>query len=81
MASGHLLLPRGMQDLSSLTRDQTHVPCSRRQIFNHWPARKVQGLCCIHLYSLFPGIVPALDQEHNTLLLNELLKAGLEQKF
>ena len=31
---------RGMWDLSSLTRDQTHTPCIGRQSLNHWPTRK-----------------------------------------
>ena len=31
-----LKLPLSMWDLSSLTRDQTHVPCIGRQIPNHW---------------------------------------------
>ena len=31
----------GMQDLSSLTRDQTHTPCIGRQNLNHWTTRKV----------------------------------------
>ena len=31
----------GMQDLSSLTRDQTHTPCSGRENLNHWTTRKV----------------------------------------
>ena len=30
-----------MWDLSSPTRDQTHVPCTGRQILNHWPRREV----------------------------------------
>ena len=29
-------LPDGVWDLSSLTRDQTHVPCIGGQILNHW---------------------------------------------
>ena len=28
-------------DNSSLTRDQTHVPCIARQILNHWTTREV----------------------------------------
>ena len=28
-------------DLSSLTRDRTHVPCIARQILNHWLTREV----------------------------------------
>ena len=31
----------GMRNLSSLTRDPTHVPCIRRRILNHWAAREV----------------------------------------
>ena len=30
-----------MWDLSSLTRDQTHVPCISRLILNHWTTREV----------------------------------------
>ena len=33
--------PWDMWDLSSLTRDQTHTPCIRRQSLNHWTAREV----------------------------------------
>ena len=36
-----LKLPLSMWDLSSLTRDQTHVPCIGRQIPNHWTTREV----------------------------------------
>ena len=34
-------LPRGMWDLSSPTRDRTHVPCIGRWILNHWTTREV----------------------------------------
>ena len=34
----------GMRDLSSLTRDQTCVPCIARQILNHWTTREVPNL-------------------------------------
>ena len=33
--------PRGMWDLSSPTRDQTHTSCIGRQSLNHWTAREV----------------------------------------
>ena len=33
--------PRGMWDLSSLTRDQTRTPCVGRQSLNHWTVREV----------------------------------------
>ena len=35
-------------DLSSLTRDQTHVPCITRQIFKHWTMRDVPRLEVFH---------------------------------
>ena len=39
---GSVVVPRGMWDLSSLTRDQTRVPpCIGRQILNHWTTREV----------------------------------------
>ena len=34
--------PRGMWDLSSLTRDWTRTPCIGRQILNHWTTREVR---------------------------------------
>ena len=33
--------PRGMWDLSSLTRDQTRTPCIGKQSPNHWTTREV----------------------------------------
>ena len=38
------LMPCGMRDLSSPTRDQTHVPCIGRQILNLWISREVPGI-------------------------------------
>ena len=35
------LWPRGMWDLSSLTRDRTHSPLIGRQNLNHWTTREV----------------------------------------
>ena len=35
------LVTRSVWDLSSLTRDQTHVPCIGRQTLNHWITREV----------------------------------------
>ena len=34
-------LPRGMWDLHSLIRDQTHISCIGRRILNHWTTREV----------------------------------------
>ena len=36
-----VLWPQGMWDLSSLTRDWTHIPCIGRRSLNHWTARSV----------------------------------------
>ena len=35
------LLPHGMWDLSSRTRDRTLVLCIERQILSHWTTREV----------------------------------------
>ena len=35
---------RGMWDLSSLTRDHTHVPCIAWQSLNQWSTRQVPQL-------------------------------------
>ena len=34
----------GLWDVSSLTRDQTLVPCIGRQILAHWTTREVLGI-------------------------------------
>ena len=36
----------GMWDLSSLTRDQTHIPCIARQLLNDWTTREVPAMAC-----------------------------------
>ena len=36
---------------SSYIRDQTHVPCTGRQILNHWTTRKVPMLCLLRAFS------------------------------
>ena len=51
-----LVAPRLLQ--SSWTRDQTHVPCIGRQIFNHWISREVfllifQSGCYQNCFQLF----------------------------
>ena len=45
-----LKLPHSMWDLSSLTRDWTHVPCIGRWVPNHWTTREVPT----HLFLLLP---------------------------
>ena len=37
-------------DLSSPTRDQTHVPCTGRQILNHWTTREVPLILLLNVY-------------------------------
>ena len=34
-------LLHGIWNLSSLTEDQTHIPCIAGQILNHWTTREV----------------------------------------
>ena len=45
-------LPHGMWDLSSLTRDRTHIPCIGRWILYHWTTRKVPTYLILQ-YCLF----------------------------
>ena len=49
-------LPHGMWDFSSLTRDRTHIPCTGRQIVNHWTLREVRRSRCgdQHKFSVGP---------------------------
>ena len=56
--------PWGTWHLSSLTRDQTHNPCTGRQSLNHWTTREVPvGLCfyctsfSFFLLSSFPLLI------------------------
>ena len=37
---GLILFMRGMQDLGSLTRNETHAPCVEARSPNHWAARE-----------------------------------------
>ena len=46
------LWPRGMWDLSSLTRDPTHTPCIGRQSLNHWTTREVPVCFCLFNWSI-----------------------------
>ena len=50
------VLPRGMSDLSSLTRDRTHAPCiGGRRILNHWTTREAPKV--IYLFRIcFPAL-------------------------
>ena len=40
-----------MWNLSSLTRDRTHIPCIAKQILNHWTTREVPS-CWIFFFLL-----------------------------
>ena len=43
---------------SSCTRDRTHVPCTGRQILNHWITRQVPGTSfCMDLSSFLLSIL------------------------
>ena len=58
-----MLSRRGMQDLSSLTRDRTCVPCIGRHILNPWTPREVPILVvvnfivCIMLRVMFQDLL------------------------
>ena len=54
----HRLSCPSMWDLSSPTRDWTHVPCIGRQILNHWTTRQVLDGCPL-TNSIYPKSVPS----------------------
>ena len=43
-------MPSGTWDLSSLTRDRTHISHTGRQILNHWMTREVATNSFIYLF-------------------------------
>ena len=45
--------PRGMWELSSPTRDWSHVPCIERQLLNHWTTREVPRVSLFLNFLLF----------------------------
>ena len=65
-------LPFSMWDLSSLTRDQTHVPCIGRYILDHWLSREVSTQFSQLLISLcyligFPSLAISQSSSLSTL--------------
>ena len=60
------LMPCSMWDLSSLTRDQTCLPCIGRQILYHWTTREVP--VCFNNDYFFLFAISYLDSEPECLL-------------
>ena len=48
--------PRGVWDLSSLTRDWTHIPCIRRKSLSHWTTREVPTMMLLSTLTILPCI-------------------------
>ena len=44
-------LPLNLWNLSSPTRDQTHIPCVARWVLNHWTSREVSNQGFLSLVS------------------------------
>ena len=53
---------QGMWDLSSLTRDRTHVLCIARQILNHSTTREVPRIILL-IVSMVPLCVTCLRED------------------
>ena len=51
--STQFYLPWGVWDLSSPTRDWSHVPCIERQLLNHWTTREVPRVSLFLNFLLF----------------------------
>ena len=45
-------LPQGTWGLSSLARNQTHVPCSARWILNHWTTREIPIFAFLNVWKV-----------------------------
>ena len=59
--------PRGMWDLSSLTRDQTCTPCIGRWSLNHWTTREVPRGCVLQkLFLKQRGFWLKNSRKHNS---------------
>ena len=48
--------PRGVGDLSSPTRDWTHIPCIRRKSLSHWTTREVPTMMFLSILTILPCI-------------------------
>ena len=68
-------LPCSMQDLNSLTRDRTRVPCIAKWILNYWAAREVSPSFLSVLLSIILLSFKFLDQP----LLQILAQSSLLQ--
>ena len=44
--------PRGIGDLNSLIKDQTHIPCIGRQSLNHWTTKEVPKISYVYFVLL-----------------------------
>ena len=56
-----------MWDLSSPTKDQTHIPCIGRQSLNHWTTREVP---LISLFRLILKLVAQMEIESTVQVQN-----------
>ena len=64
-------LPCSMWDISSWTRDQTHILCNGRLILNHWTAREVPHWLLLQL----EGIEGEKDVTFHLFLSAEFLQS------
>ena len=72
--------PRGMWDLSSMTRDQMCTPCMERRSLNHWTAREVPiHILCVASFVLWQSWLDEIETIWATDL-QDLLSA-LSRKY
>ena len=65
--SAQVYMFHGVWDPSSLTRDQTCVPCIGRQILNHCTTREVPALLVSDELASFGLRIAKMDREDQTL--------------
>ena len=80
-------LPRGIWDLSSLTRDRTSIPSTGRRILYHWTTKEVPALTFIPAFLLWglnfvsPGKIDALTHQTKVPPARGLLSNFIPQEW
>ena len=70
-----------MWNLSSLTRDRTHIPCIAKQILNHWTTREVPSwwiffflLDTFYLLTLKLVLLVIIGKEYMEIVMSHVMR-------
>ena len=67
--------PCSMWDLSSPSRNQTHIPCFRRQILNYWITGEVLSLLYFKSFSCITGYLWSPPSAHSSVSTSMAFKS------